>query len=82
MAKRGEEFAGFCWSFTDGKVLVGNGRDVPVSTPKSEEISKELKRRGFEFVGPVIVYAWMQAVGIVNDHSSTCFRRTELSSRA
>jgi DNA-3-methyladenine glycosylase I len=41
----------------------------------SEEISKELKRRGFKFVGPVIVYAWMQAVGIVNDHSLACFRR-------
>jgi DNA-3-methyladenine glycosylase I len=47
---------------------------VPVSTPKSEEISKALKGRGFKFVGPVIVYAWMQAVGIVDDHAATCFR--------
>ena len=76
MREAGDDFAGFCWSFTGGKVLVGNGRQVPVSTPKSEEISKELKRRGFKFVGPVIVYAWMQAVGIVNDHSLGCFRRT------
>jgi DNA-3-methyladenine glycosylase I len=75
MARRGEDFAAFCWSFTDGKVLVGNGRDVPASTPKSEEISSELKRRGFKFVGPVIVYAWMQAVGIVNDHAHDCFRK-------
>jgi DNA-3-methyladenine glycosylase I len=75
MAKGGEDFADFCWSFTDGKVLQGDGRNVPVSTPKSEEISKELKRRGFKFVGPVIVYAWMQAVGIVNDHATTCFKR-------
>jgi DNA-3-methyladenine glycosylase I len=75
MQQRGEDFAGFCWSFTDGKVIVGDGRRVPASTPKSEEISKELKRRGFKFVGPVIVYAWMQAVGIANDHAHDCFRR-------
>jgi len=47
---------------------------VPASTAKSEEISRELKRRGFKFVGPVIVYAWMQAVGIVDDHATECFR--------
>lgn len=75
MQSRGEDFADFCWSFTQGKVRKGDGRSVPASTPLSEEISKELKRRGFKFVGPVIVYAWMQAVGIVNDHASDCFRR-------
>jgi DNA-3-methyladenine glycosylase I len=75
MQGRGEDFAGFCWSFTGGKVLVGDGRHVPASTPQSEEISKELKRRGFKFVGPVIVYAWMQAVGIADDHARDCFRR-------
>lgn len=75
MEKKGEDFADFCWSFTGGKVIHGDGGKVPASTPKSEEISKELKRRGFKFVGPVIVYAWMQAVGIVNDHSRDCFRR-------
>lgn len=73
-----QDFADFCWSFTDGKVLKGDGRTVPASTPKSEEISKELKRRGFKFVGPTIVYAWMQAVGIVNDHATSCFRRKEV----
>ena len=77
MRERGEDFADFCWSFTGGKVLRGDGRTLPVSTPKSEEISKELKRRGFKFVGPVIVYAWMQAVGIVDDHAASCFRRTK-----
>ncbi|MBC5784761.1 DNA-3-methyladenine glycosylase I [Ramlibacter sp. USB13] len=77
MRDAGESFDAFCWSFTDGKVIVGDGRHVPVSTPKSEEISKELKRRGFKFVGPVIVYAWMQAVGIVDDHAVDCFRRRE-----
>ena len=75
MRERGEDFADFCWGFTDGRVLVGDGHRVPVSTPESERISKELKRRGFKFVGPVIVYAWMQAVGIVNDHAHDCFRR-------
>jgi DNA-3-methyladenine glycosylase I len=72
---RGEDFAAFCWSFTDGKVLRGDGRSLPASTPLSATVSKELKQRGFKFVGPVIVYAWMQAVGMVNDHASDCFRR-------
>ncbi len=75
MADRGEDFATFCWSFTGGKVLKGNGRDVPASTELSAAVSKELKRRGFKFVGPTIVHAWMQAVGIVNDHARSCFRR-------
>ena len=75
MRDRGESFTDFSWSFTDGKVLKGNGRTVPASTPLSEQISKEMKRRGFKFVGPTIVYAWMQAVGIVDDHAIGCFRR-------
>jgi DNA-3-methyladenine glycosylase I len=75
MAERGEDFADFCWSFTEGEVLMGDGRSLPAKTDLSETISRELKRRGFKFVGPVIVYAWMQAVGIVNDHSGGCFRR-------
>ncbi|MEA2766137.1 MAG: DNA-3-methyladenine glycosylase [Gemmatimonadaceae bacterium] len=79
MEDRGENFADFCWSFTDGKVLKGNGRTVAVSTPLSEKISREMKRRGFKFVGPTIVYAWMQAVGIVNDHSTKCFRRGQVA---
>ncbi len=78
MTDRGENFSDFCWSFTDGKVLKGDGRTVLASTPLSERISKELKRRGFKFVGPTIVYAWMQAVGIVNDHSVDCFRRKQV----
>jgi DNA-3-methyladenine glycosylase I len=78
MAERGEDFAEFCWSFTAGKVLRGDGRHVPAKTDLSETISKEMKRRGFKFVGPTIVYAWMQAVGIVNDHAANCFRREEV----
>jgi len=79
MQDRGEDFASFCWSFTDGKVLKGDGRNVPAETELSRRIAKELKRRGFKFVGPTIVYAWMQAVGIVNDHASTCFRRSQVA---
>ena len=75
MAERGESFDQFSWSFTNGKVLKGDGKSVLASTPLSETISKEMKRRGFKFVGPTIVYAWMQAVGIVNDHSLKCFKR-------
>lgn len=76
MAARGEDFADFCWSFTDGQVLRGDGHSRVVTTPLSEQISKELKRRGFKFVGPTIVYAWMQAVGLVEDHAAHCFCRT------
>ena len=76
MEKVGESFADFCWSFTDRKVLKGDGVSLPASTALSEQISKEMKRRGFKFVGPTIVYAWMQAVGIVNDHAKGCFRRS------
>jgi DNA-3-methyladenine glycosylase I len=75
MNDAGESFDDYCWSFTDGAVLKGNGRTRVVSSPLSEQISKDMKRRGFKFVGPTIVYAWMQAVGIVNDHATGCFRR-------
>jgi len=78
MAERGESFADFCWSFTDGKPIQGAGLEWIANSPLSEKISKEMKRRGFKFVGPTIVYAWMQAVGIVNDHSVNCFRRSEV----
>ncbi len=78
MRDAGEDFADFCWSFSDGEVVKGDGTELLAKTPLSEEVSKELKRRGFKFVGPVIVYAWMQAVGIVNDHSADCFRRDQV----
>jgi DNA-3-methyladenine glycosylase I len=79
MADRGEDFSAFCWSFTEGTVVKGDGRHFPTQTALSEKISKELKQRGFKFVGPTIVYAWMQAVGIVNDHSASCFRRKDVA---
>jgi len=81
MRDRGEDFAALCWSFSEGQVVTGTGRTVPAQTALSAVISKELKRRGFKFVGPTIVYAWMQAVGIVNDHAVDCFRRNQVGKR-
>jgi DNA-3-methyladenine glycosylase I len=80
MEESGQSFDDFCWSFTNGKVIKSDGRTRFVTTPLSERISKEMKRRGFKFVGPTIVYAWMQAVGIVNDHAINCFRRARPTS--
>jgi DNA-3-methyladenine glycosylase I len=74
MQQSGMSFSEFAWGFVDGKPIQNKG-PVPATTPLSENISKELKRRGFKFVGPTIVYAWMQAVGLVNDHAEDCFRR-------
>src|SRR6478609_8202790 len=71
MQARGEDFADYCWSFTGGKPIRGDVRTA--QTPLSAAISKDLKARGFKFVGPTIVYAWMQAVGITNDHMPGCF---------
>ena len=75
MQKAGEDFAEFLWKIVGGKP-VRTGGPVPAQTPLSVEMSKELKKRGFKFVGPVIVYAFMQASGMVNDHSPACFRRS------
>ena len=69
----------YLWSFVGGEPLVGSWRSVrelPAETDESKAMSKELKRRGFRFVGPTICYAFMQAVGIVDDHTLDCFRRT------
>ena len=77
MQKPGEDFSGFVWKMAGGKPIHNTG-PVPTQTPLSVEISKALKQRGFKFVGPVIVYAWMQAVGIVNDHTPECFRRKQV----
>jgi DNA-3-methyladenine glycosylase I len=74
MEKSGRSFSDFAWSFVGGRPIQNTG-PVLASTPLAEVVSKELKRRGFKFVGPTIVYAWMQAVGLVNDHAADCFRR-------
>jgi len=75
------EFSDFAWQFVEGKPIQNSG-PVQSSTPLSITISKELKRRGFKFVGPTIVYAWMQAVGLINDHAENCFRRHEVAATA
>jgi len=77
MQKAGEDFSTFAWSFVKGKPIQNEG-SIPATTPLAEEMSKALKKRGFKFVGPTIVYAWMQAVGIVNDHAPDCFRRRQV----
>jgi len=74
MHNAGEDFSDFCWGFVDGKPIVNKSSMIPTKTPISEAISKALKQRGFKFVGPTIVYAWMQAVGMVNDHTPKCIR--------
>jgi len=74
MEKSGTSLAALAWEIVGGKPIQNTG-PVPVSTELSETMSKELKRRGFKFCGPVIVYAWMQAAGMVNDHAEDCFRR-------
>jgi DNA-3-methyladenine glycosylase I len=70
-------FAPYLWNFVDGKPVQNTFRsmgEIPAETPLARTISKDLKQRGFKFVGPTIVYAFMQAVGMVNDHVVTCYR--------
>ena len=73
-------FDNYIWGFVDGKPIVNayhDHADVPVSTDVSDRISKDLKKRGFNFVGTTIIYSFMQAVGMVNDHLTSCFRYSE-----
>ncbi|MDO9473937.1 MAG: DNA-3-methyladenine glycosylase I [Caulobacter sp.] len=77
MRDRGEDFSEFLWDFVGNKPILNHWDahgDVPVKTPEAEAMSKALKQKGFKFVGPVIVYAFMQATGMVNDHLTGCFR--------
>jgi len=74
-------FNKFCWRFVDGRPRVNRWRstaDIPAQTDESRALSKELVRRGMRFVGPTVCYAFMQAVGMVNDHTLDCFRYKEL----
>lgn len=76
-----DSFASYLWSFVDGAPLQNHFRDlreVPAKTPLAEKISKDLKMHGFRFVGPTIIYAFMQATGMVNDHLVDCFRHAEV----
>jgi DNA-3-methyladenine glycosylase I len=82
IAQEHGSFDAFIWKTIGGKPLLGRARsraDVPARTPLSDELSKVLKRRGFSFVGSTIVYAFMQAAGLVNDHTIGCFRRTAIA---
>ena len=77
---KGEDLSTFLWSFTGGKPIQNNFEpgQVPAQTPLAVEVAKALKSRGYKYCGPVIVYAFMQAVGMVNDHVTTCFRCQEV----
>jgi len=81
MRNADEDFSKFIWGMAGGKPIISGGQGLTKSA-LSEEISMALKSRGFKFVGPVIVYAWMQAVGIVNDHSPDCFLRKTVGRNA
>lgn len=73
-------FSDFLWDFVDGAPLTNTRQttaDIPAATDESKAMSKALKKRGFKFCGPTIVYAFMQAVGMVNDHTTSCFRHAE-----
>ncbi len=78
MQTAGIDFSNFVWRLAGGAPLRSK-RPGRTQSPLSVKISGALKSRGFKFVGPVIVYAWMQAVGIVNDHALGCFRRNEIA---
>ena len=75
-------FSAYIWGFVGGVPIVGRSRtlnDLPSETRESNAMSKDLKRRGFRFIGSTVCYAYMQATGLVNDHVTTCFRYRELS---
>jgi DNA-3-methyladenine glycosylase I len=81
VAERHGSFSAYLWELVGGEPVVGGFRrlsELPAETPLSKALSKDLKRRGFRFVGPTTCYAFMQAVGLVNDHTVDCFRFREL----
>ncbi len=75
-------FDAFIWNFVDGRPVCNQWRElsqVPATTPLSDTVSKELKRLGFKFVGSTVIYAHLQATGLVNDHLTSCFRHAEVA---
>ena len=80
-----EEFGkydSYCWRFVDGRPKLNRwktAKQIPARSPESERLSKDLKKRGFNFVGPTVTYAYMQAIGMVNDHTVDCFRYREIA---
>jgi len=83
-----EEFGNFdsyCWAFVDGRPKLNRWKttkQIPAHSPESERLSEDLKERGFTFVGPTVTYAYMQAIGMVNDHTVDCFRYQEIAREA
>ncbi|MBO1299364.1 MULTISPECIES: DNA-3-methyladenine glycosylase I [unclassified Enterococcus] len=81
MQATGQSFSDYLWSFVDGEVVTGNYKDqseVPTTSELSDRIAKDLKKRGFKFIGSTTIYAFLEAVGIINDHLVTCFRHGEV----
>ena len=80
-----EEFGkydSYCWRFVDGRPKLNRwktAKQIPARSPESERLSKDLKKRGFKFVGPTVTYAYMQAIGMVNDHTVDCFRYRQIA---
>lgn len=83
--KEFSSFDAYVWPFVGGKPKLNQRQslsDIPAQTPESEALSKDLKKRGMTFVGPTIIYAYMQAIGMVNDHVTSCFRCAQLGRKA
>ena len=81
LLEQGSSLDSYLWDFVDGETIQNNWqfpRDIPANTPISDAMAKDLKKRGFTFVGSTICYAFMQAAGLVNDHLSDCYRFAEL----
>lgn len=72
--KKFGNFSDYIWSFTNGKIIKNTENKIPVKTELSKKISKDLKRRGMKYVGAIIIYSYLQAIGIVNDHEQKCFK--------
>lgn len=81
MQQAGEDFGEWIWAQIGGKAIQHTG-PVPTKDALSDQISKDLKKRGFKFVGPTIVYAWLEATGLINTHHPDCFRRAQVAKEA
>ena len=80
--KQYSSFSSYIWDFVSGKPIINQYKtlkQIPAHTPLAEKISKDLKQKGFKFVGPTVVYAHMQATGMVNDHLIDCYRHSEIT---
>ena len=74
-------FSNYIWDFISGEPIINSFQklnEIPAYTDLSQKISKDLKQKGFRFVGPTVVYSYMQAIGMVNDHLESCFRHSEI----